>query len=280
MNMEIKEIILRAVNIIIFPIYILIFINLYKFKKNVFILLNILFNITCMLNSMIFFLPKGETGNLACLGQAFLFVFGDLSKLALATGFIVVAFYSFLNPSAIEEHKILYFIITLIVCQIFPVFYGIFSVFIAKPEPFPLFCYVSEAKIITITYVLRYLFIFLFYIASITFIVYFRRTFSEQKDEEFYINYKNKMIRYIILVSLSFFVSLAYNVLDAVSGLQLDLTNYYGVVYVIDGVLIPCYAIIFLLDSNRISEMKDLLCCCAKSRETIVSSDEYQLEIV
>ena len=63
MNMEIKEIILRAVNIIIFPIYILIFINLYKFKKNVFILLNILFNITCMLNSMIFFLPKGETGN-------------------------------------------------------------------------------------------------------------------------------------------------------------------------------------------------------------------------
>ena len=88
------------------------------------------------------------------------------------------------------------------------------------------------------------------------------------------------MIRYIILVSLSFFVSLAYNVLDAVSGLQLDLTNYYGVVYVIDGVLIPCYAIIFLLDSNRISEMKDLLCCCAKSRETIVSSDECQLEIV
>ena len=280
MVMEIKEIFLRAVNIIIFPVYILIFINLYKFKKNVFILLNILFNITCMLNSLIFFLPKGETGNIACLGQAFLFVFGDLSKLALAVGFIVVAFYTFLNPSSIEEHKILYFIITLIICQIFPFIYGIFSVFIAKPEPFPLFCYVSETKIITITYVLRYLFILLFYLASIAFIVYFRRTFSEQNNEDFYINFKNKMIRYLILISLSFFVSLAYNILDALNGPHSELINYYGVVYVIDGFLILCYAIIFLLDSNRISEMRDILCCCANNRETIVSEDEYQLEIV
>ena len=232
------------------------------------------------MNSLLFFLPTGNTYHWACVGQAFLFVFGDLSKLALSIGFVLIAYTTFIRPTVIENNKILYLVIIILFCQILPFIYSISCSFIFTSIPLPLFCYYKEHNIIIITSAIRYLLIVIFYIVSIIFIVYFRNTFSKQKNEEFYSTFKRKMKRYIILITLNLFVSIAYSILDEINR-DGSLSEYYGIVYLLDGMLIPFYAIIFLIDSKRYSEMKDILCCRKQARESsTMSSEDYQIEIL
>lgn len=88
------------------------------------------------------------------------------------------------------------------------------------------------------------------------------------------------MKRYIILITLNLFVSIAYSILDEINR-DGSLSEYYGIVYLLDGMLIPFYAIIFLIDSKRYSEMKDILCCRKQARESsTMSSEDYQIEIL
>ena len=281
MDTNANVIVVRAINVIIMPIYILLFIIFYKIKKNVFILINILFNITCMLNSIIFFLPL-SSASLICKIQAFLFIFGDLSKLALSTGFVLVTYITFCFPNVIEKHKNFFFISILIICQVIPVIYGIISAFGFKSVPYPSFCYIKTPSINKLSNILKYCIIFSFYCVSFKFIIFFKRTFSEQKNEEYYKRFFNKMIRYISLITIMLIVSICYSILNNIGYSNETVIQYlYGIVNILDGILILFFAIVFLIDRNRYEEIKDTL-LCKKTRDStsLLSNDEFQIEIL
>ena len=136
---EIYVIIVKVVSGILIPIYILLFINLFKFKKNLFILIGLLFNITCMLMSIAYLLITNNST--LCTIQSSIFVFGDLSKIALAIGFIILAYSTFIDPMGIEQHRILYFTLVLFFCQILPLIYGIVCGIFFDSAGAPDFCF-------------------------------------------------------------------------------------------------------------------------------------------
>ena len=164
-------------------------------------------------------------------------------------------------------------------CQVIPFLYGIISVFVSEPEPYPLFCYVKIPSLNKLSNILKYCFIFSFYCVSFRFITFFKRTSSEQKNEDYYKTFFNKMIRYIVLITIMLIVSISYSVLNRIANTNIDFV--YGIVNIIDGILIPFFPIVFLIDRNRYEEMKDIL-FCKKTRDStsLLSNDEFQIEIL
>ena len=79
-----------------------------------------------MINSISYFIyyNNNETTTL-CRIQSSILVFGDISRLALAIGYIVIAYLTFFDPTTVEVHKFRFFIIILIVYQIIPLIFGI-----------------------------------------------------------------------------------------------------------------------------------------------------------
>ena len=149
---EIYVIIVKVVSGILIPIYILLFINLFKFKKNLFILIGLLFNITCMLMSIAYLLITNNST--LCTIQSSIFVFGDLSKIALAIGFIILAYSTFIDPMGIEQHRILYFTLVLFFCQILPLIYGIVCGIFFDSAGAPDFCFITSPSVVFISSIL------------------------------------------------------------------------------------------------------------------------------
>ena len=262
-NMKINEIyviIVKVVSGILIPIYILLFINLFKFKKNLFILIGLLFNITCMLMSIAYLLITNNST--LCTIQSSIFVFGDLSKIALAIGFIILAYSTFIDPMGIEQHRILYFTLVLFFCQILPLIYGIVCGIFFDSAGAPDFCFITSPSIVFISSILRYLFLFFFYLITFIFLVYFKRTFKEQTKEDFYILFIKKMKRYTFLLSFTLVISLSYTIMDNINFNSPKIKDLlYGIVNICDGILTPLYVFIFLLDKRRYEELKKMIFC-------------------
>ena len=114
MSFQVSFVIL--IHALLIPIYILLFITLYRSKKNLFILISILLNITCMIDSLANFLPIENKTEILCRIQSSIYIFGDLSKIAIATGFVIVAYLTFLYPTEMSQYIKLSFTFIVTIC--------------------------------------------------------------------------------------------------------------------------------------------------------------------
>ena len=90
------------------------------------------------------------------------------------------------------------------------------------------------------------------------------------------------MIRYISLITIMLIVSICYSILNNIGYSNETVIQYlYGIVNILDGILILFFAIVFLIDRNRYEEIKDTL-LCKKTRDStsLLSNDEFQIEIL
>ena len=273
-------VLVKIISGILIPIYFLLFINLFKFKKNLFILIGFLFNITCMLMSISYLLSTNLP--IMCTIQSSIFVFGDLSKISLAIGFILLAYSTFIDPMGIEKHRILYFTLVLFFCQIVPFIYGIVCGIFFESAGAPDFCFITSPLIVLLSSILRYLFLFVFYIITFIFLIYFKKTYKEQTKEDFYVNFMKKMYRYTSLLSITLIISLSYTIMDNITfSSEITKDILYGIVNICDGILTPLYVFTFLLDKRRYEELKKMILCQKDSEdEQRISEMNSQMEML
>ena len=174
MSFQVSFVIL--IHALLIPIYILLFITLYRSKKNLFILISILLNITCMIDSLANFLPIENKTEILCRIQSSIYIFGDLSKIAIATGFVIVAYLTFLYPTEMSQYIKLSFTFIVTICQLLPVLYGVICGFLSESTKSPNFCFIISPILLSITTILKYAVILSFYIVFIIFMSYFSKT--------------------------------------------------------------------------------------------------------
>ena len=283
----IERIIVVVINVLFLPVYIIIFINHCRVKKSVFTLINILLTSTCMINSISYLIyqkdnpeEKGsdDSNDILCRIQSSILVFGDVSRLALAIGYIVVAYLTFLDPTTVEVHKFRFFIIILIVCQIMPLIFGIIcGIQHIEGAIKHVFCFVQEQYFLLSTQIIRYVMVFVFYIMIVIFQFYFRKTFKEQSNEEFYKSFQRKIIRYAILITFTLILLICFTVSDIVVGMN---NNIFVILNILNGILNPLYVLFFVLNRSKYEELKHLICCKKQIEDENYLDDEYQMEIV
>ena len=289
----IERIIVVVINVLFLPVYIIIFINHCRIKKSVFTLINILLTSTCMINSISYLIyqkdnpeEKGsdDSNDILCRIQSSILVFGDVSRLALAIGYIVVAYLTFLDPTTVEVHKFRFFIIILIVCQIMPLIFGIICGIVDKEPQFQVFCFVKEYYYLLATKIIRFVMIVIFYIMIAIFHIYFSKTFKEQTNEEFYKSFIRKIIRYAILITFTLILLICFIVSDLFlkknNSIKQELPIIYLILNILNGILNPLYVLFFVLNRSKYEELKNLICCKKQIEDENYLDDEYQMEIV
>ena len=60
-----------------------------------------------------------------CRIQSSIYIFGDLSKIAIATGFVIVGYLTFLYPTEMSQYIKLSFTFIVTICQLLPVLYWV-----------------------------------------------------------------------------------------------------------------------------------------------------------
>lgn len=273
-------IIVKVISFLLIPLYIFIFISLKNLQKNVFILINILFNMTCIIQTLSYLLPNGPKVNpIICSIQASTCLFGEISKITLATGFLLVAFLTFLDPTGIEANKTMYFLVIFISCQFLPLVYAVVTGIYGEAKPLAYFCFFSSKPVFTITAIIRYVVIGLFFVITTVFIIYFKKTLSSRSDEDFSADFGCRMMRFYFLMFFTLLLLLSCTILDSSADKNSTTTNImYGIADICDGILTPLYAIVFLLDKKRIEEIKEIMCC--QKKELLIDADDTQMEII
>lgn len=222
--------------------------------------------------------------DILCNIQSSILVFGDISRLALAIGYIVVAYLTFLDPTTVEVHKFRFFIIILIVCQIMPLIFGIICGIVDKEPQFQVFCFVKEDYYLLATKIIRFVMIVIFYIMIAIFHIYFSKTFKEQTNEEFYKSFIRKIIRYAILITFTLILLICFIVSDLFlkknNSIKQELPIIYLILNILNGILNPLYVLFFVLNRSKYEELKNLICCKKQIEDENYLDDEYQMEIV
>ena len=155
-----------AISFLAIPLYIFLYISLFKARKSVFTLINFMFLFTCSLQSVSYLFSIGihngfiitfpneksskENWTISCYFcklQGSINIFGEISKVVLATGFALIAFLTFFNPSKIERNKKWYFIGILIVCEVLPFIYAFITLMYKEAEAISFFCCYSSIYI-------------------------------------------------------------------------------------------------------------------------------------
>lgn len=227
--------------------------------------------------------PEEKVSNdILCHIQSSILVFGDISRLALAIGYIVVAYLTFLDPTTVEVHKFRFFIIILIVCQIIPLIFGIICGIVDKEPLFQVFCFVKKDYYLLATKIIRFVMIVIFYIMIAIFHIYFSKTFKEQTNEEFYKSFIRKIIRYAILITFTLILLICFIVSDYYTKKMSDdlLSILYFILNILNGILNPLYVVFFVLNRSKYEELKNLICCKKQIEDENYLDDEYQMEIV
>lgn len=279
---NVSGIIVMAISFLAIPLYIFLYISLFKARKSVFTLINFMFLFTCSLQSVSYLFSIGihngfiitfpneksskENWTISCYFcklQGSINIFGEISKVVLATGFALIAFLTFFNPSKIERNKKWYFIGILIVCEVLPFIYATITLINGDAEAIPFFCFYPDHYFLLATAIIRYIVVFLFYVITISFIIIFAKTFKGQSNEEFYKHFKKKMISYHIVMLLTLLLFIAYSIVDS----NFSYSNIiYAITDVWDGILTPLYAIVFLFDERKREEFKHFICCTKNTK--------------
>lgn len=279
---NVSGIIVMAISFLAIPLYIFLYISLFKARKSVFTLINFMFLFTCSLQSVSYLFSIGihngfiitfpneksskENWTISCYFcklQGSINIFGEISKVVLATGFALIAFLTFFNPSKIERNKKWYFIGILIVCEVLPFIYATITLMYGDAEAIPFFCFYPDHDFLLATAIIRYIVVFLFYVITISFIIIFAKTFKGQSDEDFYKHFKKKMISYHIVMLLTLLLFVAYSIVDS----NFSYSNIiYAITDVWDGILTPLYAIVFLFDERKREEFKHFICCTKNTK--------------
>ena len=112
-------------------LYLFVFITLWK-RKGVFItsLISFQLAITCVLHSGSYFIPSRI--DIPCLIQASLKVFGEISKLTIATIILFLSQLNFLNKENVGNKKVIYLIISVCLIWMLPIILGVVCVSFGK----------------------------------------------------------------------------------------------------------------------------------------------------
>ena len=295
---NVSGIIVMVISFLAIPLYIFLYISLFKARKSLFTLINFMFLFTCSLQSVSYLFSIGihngfiiTLQNIICSEnnwsiscsfcklQGSINIFGEISKVVLATGFALIAFLTFFNPSKIERNKKWYFIGILIVCEVLPFIYAIITLMYKESKAIPFFCCYSST--LPTTAIIRYIVIFLFYVITISFIIIFAKTFKGQSNEEFYKHFKKKMISYHIVMLLTLLLFVTLSIVDSKFSL-VDDNIIYAITDVWDGILTPLYAIVFLFDERKREEFKHFICCTknTKNESNLLELNDSEIDIM
>lgn len=299
---NLSGIIVVVISFLAIPLYIFLYISLFKARKSVFTLINFMFLFTCSLQSVSYLFSIGIHNGFIitflnekcskdnwtisyiscyfCKLQGSINIFGEISKVVLATGFALIAFLTFFNPSKIERNKKWYFIGILIVCEVLPFIYATIILMYEEAEAISFFCCYSS--ILPTTAIIRYIVIFLFYVITISFIIIFAKTFKGQSNEEFYKHFKKKMISYHIVMLLTLLLFVTFSIVDSKIVSEDKKSKIYAITDVWDGILTPLYAIVFLFDERKREEFKQFICCTknTKCESNLLELNDSEIDIM
>ena len=300
---NLSGIIVVVISFLAIPLYIFLYISLFKARKNLFTLINFMFLFTCSLQSVSYLFSIGIHNGFIitflnekcskdnwtisyincsfCKLQGSINIFGEISKVVLATGFALIAFLTFFNPSKIERNKKWYFIGILIVCEVLPFIYATITLMYKDAKAIPFFCFYPEHDFLLATAIIRYIVVFLFYVITISFIIIFAKTFKGQSNEEFYKHFKKKMISYHIVMLLTLLLFVTLSIVDSKFSL-VDDNIIYAITDVWDGILTPLYTIVFLFDERKREEFKQFICCTknTKTESNLFELNDSEIDIM
>ena len=293
---NVSGITVMVISFLAIPLYIFLYISLFKARKNLFTLINFMFLFTCSLqsvsylfsigihNGFIITFPNEKTSisNSLCEFQGSINIFGEISKVVLATGFALIAFLTFFNPSKIERNKKWYFIGILIVCEVLPFIYATIILINGDAKPIPFFCFYPDHDFLLATAIIRYIVVFLFYVITISFIIIFAKTFKGQSNEEFYKHFKKKMISYHIVMLLTLLLFVTFSIVDSKIVSEDKKSKIYAITDVWDGILTPLYTIVFLFDERKREEFKHFICCTknTKTESNLFELNDSEIDIM
>ena len=298
---NVSGIIVMVISFLAIPLYIFLYISLFKARKSVFTLINFMFLFTCSLQSVSYLFSIGihngfiiTLQNIICSKnnwtiscsfcklQGSINIFGEISKVVLATGFALIAFLTFFNPSKIERNKKWYFIGILIVCEVLPFIYATITLMYKDAKAIPFFCFYPEHDFLLATAIIRYIVVFLFYVITISFIIIFAKTFKGQSNEEFYKHFKKKMISYHIVMLLTLLLFVTFSIVDSKIVSEDKKSKIYAITDVWDGILTPLYTIVFLFDERKREEFKHFICCTknTKTESNLLELNDSEIDIM
>ena len=252
----------KIVNGISLPFYLFTFIIIYKRKQSLFRYIGIQLLLTFVIQSVAYLLPSKDN-EFFCKMQTGLDIIGDISKITVATSIVLFAQLNFFEQEKAERRKKYYILFSIIFSWVIPIVITLLFLFFGKAGHYSEFCWISiESKIfLYVTLINKYVYIVIFIILFIVIIRSFKQFCNKYEEIDFYNNFKSKMNKYAVLLSIYIFVLILYFMLELWQSNSLFSQILYPMSDINNGLMSPIYVIVFLYDKDAFLMLKNILFC-------------------
>lgn len=274
-DVEVIEITMYVFCSLSMVLYLFVFITLWK-RKGAFItsLISFQLAITCVLHSGSYFIPSRI--DTPCLIQASLKVFGEISKLTIATIVLFLSQLNFLNKENVGNKKVIYLIISVCLIWILPIIIGVVCVFFGKAGIYCTFCFINTPQIVFCFVPIRYGLIIMFFFLAFKLVRDLNKSYTNTSIDESYTIFLARIKRYCILMGINTLFVFSYLILDIIRAINpknhAQLTIPYGIIDILDSLTSPAFVLVLLFDKNKWKILKNTLLC----RET--EDDDEKLD--
>lgn len=255
-------------------IYLILFIVYFKRKKkfDIIAIINLQLIISCALDSISFIIPNKSSDKVTvqCQIQIIFSVFSELSTYCIAFIIALTSLLNFSYKEVLERNKLFFYLIVSLFCWVIPILCGVIPSLLKQINNIDGICIIDDN--LTNEKYIVYGFLFILHVINLIALLLLRKKIKDFLNEEnlviLYNKYYKRLLRYLILLGISFCLMIFSFVISFLSH-QKEIKNsthiFYFISNVIEAVLCPFYAIVYGVNMEDWRDLMKMLSCEKKA---------------